>query len=161
VVFRVTTYLEMMEPGAHRRKTCADPAFAVREVRDWTVNREMNELVGMAWRWPMSWDDEKWKAWTAEQSVRTKVAYLGAERVGYYELEKHEPGDVELIRFGLLPAFFGRGLGGPLLSAAIDDAWGWGATRVWFHTCTLDHPSALPNYLARGFLIYKRVEEDV
>jgi hypothetical protein len=23
--------------------------------------------------------------------------------------------------------------------------------RVWLHTCTLDHPAALPNYLKRGF----------
>ena len=23
--------------------------------------------------------------------------------------------------------------------------------RVWLHTCTLDHPAALPNYLHRGF----------
>jgi hypothetical protein len=22
---------------------------------------------------------------------------------------------------------------------------------VWLHTCTLDHPAALPNYLKRGF----------
>jgi hypothetical protein len=33
-----------------------------------------------------------------------------------------------------------------------------GAQRVWVHTCTLDHPQALPNYLARGFQIF-RVEE--
>jgi hypothetical protein len=27
--------------------------------------------------------------------------------------------------------------------------------RVWVHTCTLDHPSALKNYQARGFSLYK------
>ncbi len=27
--------------------------------------------------------------------------------------------------------------------------------RVWLHTCTLDHPNALPNYLARGFTPYR------
>jgi hypothetical protein len=26
---------------------------------------------------------------------------------------------------------------------------------VWVHTCTLDHPQALPNYLARGLEIYQ------
>jgi len=30
-------------------------------------------------------------------------------------------------------------------------AWAWGAAYVWLHTCTLDAPAALPNYLARGF----------
>jgi hypothetical protein len=28
-------------------------------------------------------------------------------------------------------------------------------SRVWVHTCTLDHPGALANYQARGFAIYK------
>jgi len=32
-----------------------------------------------------------------------------------------------------------------------------GASRVWLHTCTLDHPSALANYKARGFRIFKEV----
>jgi len=31
-----------------------------------------------------------------------------------------------------------------------------GATRVWLHTCTLDGPAALPNYLARGFVATRR-----
>jgi hypothetical protein len=26
---------------------------------------------------------------------------------------------------------------------------------VWLHTCTLDDPAALPNYLKRGFASYK------
>ena len=30
-----------------------------------------------------------------------------------------------------------------------------GPTRVWLHTCTLDDPAALPNYLARGFRAFK------
>ena len=27
--------------------------------------------------------------------------------------------------------------------------------KVWVHTCTLDHPNALKNYLARGMTIFK------
>jgi hypothetical protein len=26
---------------------------------------------------------------------------------------------------------------------------------VWLHTCSFDHPAALPNYLARGFRVFK------
>jgi hypothetical protein len=29
------------------------------------------------------------------------------------------------------------------------------------HTCTLDHPNALPNYIARGFVPYKTEEYEV
>lgn len=47
------------------------------------------------------------------------------------------------------------GFGGGLLSHAITSAWEWpGTRRVWVHTCTLDHPSALQNYQARGFVLY-------
>lgn len=41
-------------------------------------------------------------------------------------------------------------------------AWAWpGTTRVWVHICSLDHPSALANYQARGLQIYREdVEAD-
>jgi GNAT superfamily N-acetyltransferase len=58
----------------------------------------------------------------------------------------------------LLPEFIGRGLGGALLTSAIDEAWRLSPKRVWVHTCTLDHPQALANYQARGMVVYK-VEE--
>ena len=160
-MFRVTTYLEMKEPREHRRKACADPGFTVQEERDWRVNREMNAGVGAQYHWPMGWTEDHWKAWADNPSVRTWIACKDGGKAGYFELQKHEAGNVELVRFGLLPAFIGHGLGGPLLSVMIDEAWRWGATRIWFHTCSLDHPSALPNYLARGFRIFKRVEEDL
>jgi hypothetical protein len=43
--------------------------------------------------------------------------------------------------------------------SAIECAWQPGAKRVWLHTCTLDHPRALPNYQAQGFEIYKSEEK--
>ncbi len=54
-----------------------------------------------------------------------------------------------------IPAEFGRGFGKHLLSSAVRDAWSLRPRRVWLHTCTLDHPNALPNYLARGFTPYR------
>jgi GNAT superfamily N-acetyltransferase len=73
------------------------------------------------------------------------------EPAGYFELRKCEDGSTEIAYFGLLPAFLGRGLGKHLLTAATEQAWAEGANRVWLHTCTLDDPAALPNYLKRGF----------
>jgi hypothetical protein len=35
-------------------------------------------------------------------------------------------------------------------------AWAKQPSRVWLHTCTLDHPNALPFYLGRGFQAYNR-----
>jgi GNAT superfamily N-acetyltransferase len=77
---------------------------------------------------------------------------------GYFELRRHPDDSVEIAYFGLLPAYVGRGLGKYLLSEAAGRAWELAPARVWLHTSTLDHPSALPNYLARGFTVFK-VEE--
>jgi GNAT superfamily N-acetyltransferase len=75
---------------------------------------------------------------------------------GYFELERQHEAAVELAYFGLLSRFIGKGIGGTLLTAAINRAWEMGAQRVWVHTCTLDHPQALSNYQARGFRIVRR-----
>ena len=65
-----------------------------------------------------------------------------------------DDGGIEIAIFGLAPQFIGRGLGGALLTHALEEAWGSRPQRVWLHTCTLDHPAALPNYLARGLTIF-------
>jgi hypothetical protein len=38
---------------------------------------------------------------------------------------------------------------------AVEQAFGLGARRVGLHTCTLDNPAALPNYLKRCFVSFK------
>jgi hypothetical protein len=68
---------------------------------------------------------------------------------------------VEVAYFGIVPTEFGKGFGKYLLSCAVRDAWALRPTRVWLHTCTLDHANALPNYVARGFAVYKTEEYDV
>lgn len=82
------------------------------------------------------------------------MLYVKGAPAGYFELE-FQDGNVEIACFGLLPRFIGLGLGGHLLTEAISRAWQMEATRVWVHTCTLDHPNALANYQARGLRIYR------
>ena len=72
---------------------------------------------------------------------------------GYFELRIDGDRAVEIVYFGLLDHFTGRGLGGYMLGEAVKHAWAQGASRVWLHTNTLDHPAALPNYQKRGFQI--------
>jgi N-acetylglutamate synthase-like GNAT family acetyltransferase len=70
-------------------------------------------------------------------------------------LEKQSE-SVEIAYFGLLPQFIGQGIGGHLLTHAIEKAWQMQAQRVWVYTCTLDHLGALSNYIARGFRVFKQ-----
>jgi hypothetical protein len=45
------------------------------------------------------------------------------------------------------------------MGQALALAWRQGITRVWVHTCTLDHPAALAFYQRHGFVPYKRTIE--
>jgi GNAT superfamily N-acetyltransferase len=83
------------------------------------------------------------------------VAYFSGTPAVYFELEKNND-NVEIAYFGLLPQFIGRGIGGYLLTRAVEQAWQMSAERVWIHTCSLDHPGALSNYQARGFRLLKQ-----
>lgn len=124
-------------------------------------SRFLYSLVGEAWDWTdrLSWSDSAWLELVASPNLRTWVAYAEGAIAGYFELRK--AGDeVEILYFGLSPQFIGKGLGGDLLNDAIAQAWAWSApSRVWVHTCNLDHPAALNNYKRRGFSLYKTEEE--
>ncbi|MCF7855896.1 MAG: GNAT family N-acetyltransferase [Candidatus Pacebacteria bacterium] len=158
-----TYYLEMMSPPAPGAKR-ESRGLQIREcaTRQYELNRSLYHLVGQPWAWidRLSWTDEQWKAYAEAKSLRTWVAYYEDLPAGYYELQQQEGGNVEIAYFGLAPNFIGRGFGGYLLSHALASAWAWeGTRRVWVHTCTLDHPSALQNYKARGMTIYRETLE--
>jgi GNAT superfamily N-acetyltransferase len=63
-------------------------------------------------------------------------------------------------QFGLMPEFIGKGLGKYFLRWTVDKAWSYNPRRFWLHTCTKDHPAALPNYLKAGFAIYNEELKD-
>ncbi|RIK74845.1 MAG: GNAT family N-acetyltransferase [Planctomycetota bacterium] len=156
-------YLEMTSPGDYR------PARAASEPLDFDrvelplpeLNRFFYVAVGRLWHWGdrLPWPREKWLAWVDRAELETWVAYCRGTPVGYFELERQPEANVEVAYFGLLPDFTGRGFGGALLNRAIERAWEDGTRRVWLHTCTLDHPAALANYLARGFRQFDETTE--
>ncbi|MEP6573511.1 MAG: GNAT family N-acetyltransferase, partial [Gemmatimonadota bacterium] len=96
----------------------------------WSDDRICEHLGGPVWLWLLS--------------VRGAPA-------GYFELARSDDGGIEIAYFGMLPEFVGQGIGKQMLTRAVEEAWALEPIRVWLHTCTLDHPSALPNYIKRGF----------
>jgi GNAT superfamily N-acetyltransferase len=157
----LTTYLEMRSREQLRPKRCDDPRFQVRELkeRDWRFSRDLYFLVGEPWNWidKREWTDEQWREYAMLPELRTCAAYYDKTLAGYYELRRDSENAVEIAYFGLLPEFIGCGLGGPLLTSAIEEAWQMSPapSRVWVHTCNRDHPQALANYQARGMAIFK------
>jgi len=153
-----TTYLEMRERRQLRPKASGDPCFRVLEAsaRQWEFNRFLYVLVGEAWDWRdrLSWSNERWKMCVESDSMRTFVGYYEGSPAGYFELSCQGE-SVEIAYFGLAPRFIGKGLGGVLLTRALEEAWNSKPKRVWVHTCTLDHPAALKNYQSRGMVVFK------
>ena len=152
-------YLQMRSRDALLSKPCPDPDnMQIIEAKEALpeLNRFLYTAVGGDWYWVdrLPWTYEQWLSAIGGPNHRTFVCYSRGTPAGYYELHKHSDNTVEIAYFGLIGAFMGRGIGGWLLSRCISDAWDWGANRVWVHTCTLDHPAALSNYLARGLKQY-------
>jgi GNAT superfamily N-acetyltransferase len=140
--------------------SAADPEIArilEAKIKQARFNRFLYELVGSTWQWAdkLAWTEEQWRDYAEADNLRTWVAWVDGSPAGYFELQKATTGEVEISYFGLADKFIGRGLGGHLLSEAIRQAWAWRASRVLVNTCSLDHPSALANYQARGMHIYK------
>jgi GNAT superfamily N-acetyltransferase len=79
--------------------------------------------------------------------------------LGMLELDFRAEATCELSYFGLVPELTGKGNGSWLMAQALGFAWRKGITRVWVHTCTLDHPAALGFYRRHGFVPYKRTIE--
>lgn len=151
-------YLEMKERTALKAKPKPNGLDVVEaEVKEYRFNRFLYQLVGEPWQWTdkLKLTEDEWQHYAESDNVRTWVGYYQGAIVGYYELEKQLDSSVEIKYFGLAPKFIGKGFGGYLLSKALTDAWEWDEPeRVWVHTCSLDHPSALNNYQARGLTIY-------
>lgn len=158
------TYLEMTDPGARRPSTRPAPAATLIHVDPCAVEegRRLYRAVGERWEWRDrdQWSDDALAEWLARPTVRTyRLEDPQGTLLGYLELVRHDDASCEIGYFGLVAEAMGHGLGGWFLTAAIDAAWQFtlpeapAVSRVWLHTCTLDAPQALPNYLARGFTI--------
>jgi GNAT superfamily N-acetyltransferase len=155
VVEVVRTYLELRSPDQLRPAAPPDDGVAFVHLDAITTShyRALYDTVGEAhhWRDRRAWSEEKLAAHLARPEIGVWECRHNGECAGFFELEQRDDASVEIAYFGLMPAFIGRGLGKAMLTRAAQEAWALGANRVWLHTCTLDSPHALPNYLARGF----------
>jgi ribosomal protein S18 acetylase RimI-like enzyme len=97
-----------------------------------------------------------WTRYVSDQKLFTYILKDNDEMAGYFELLfNKDTKEAEIAYFGILEEYFGRKLGGYLLSGAIKISFNLGCKRVWVHTCSLDHKNALLNYQSRGMKIFK------
>jgi GNAT superfamily N-acetyltransferase len=103
--------------------------------------------------------DEKLKSVLGNPVIDSYVFQRGDQMLGLLELNFEDRANCELAFFGLVPDAVGSGLGRILMDEAVRRAFAKPTERLWLHTCTLDHPAALPFYLRSGFTPYARMVE--
>ncbi len=158
-----TTYLEML---GHPQRAVPPPrgGLVVVHARKPTVAyyRSLYDAVGKDYDWTSrkKLSDAELAALLNDRRLEVHVLMADGIPAGFAELDRRVEGEIELVQFGLMPEFIGQGLGRYFLQWTIDRAWSYGPRRFWLHTCTKDHPAALPNYLKAGFIIYKEEFKD-
>ena len=169
-------YLEMHE---NLGREMSHPVPEIRVVRmpvpSTDYYRTLYNAVGESWKWidRNLLDDDELQKIIHDELVEIYVLRVDGEPAGYGELDRrqlegrplkgHQPGEIELAYFGVIERFHRRGLGKYLLNWLILRAWAYEPSRLWLHTCELDHPAALPLYTSSGFKIFdeRQIEQVV
>ena len=126
--------------------------------KDFQINKFFYRNIGKNCQWVdrLIWTDLNWTDYISNEKLFTYILKEKSEIAGYFEiLFDQNNKESEIAYFGILEEYFGKKLGGYLLSEAIKISFAIGSSRVWVHTCSLDHKNALNNYLSRGMKIFK------
>tara|TARA_B100000780_G_scaffold274766_1_gene240283 strand:+ start:312 stop:815 length:504 start_codon:yes stop_codon:yes gene_type:complete len=140
------------------KKPSENYSIKVTDSKDFQLNKFFYKIIGKKYQWVdrLIWTDLNWIDYVSNENLFTYVLKDQDEIVGYFELLFNQDNkEAEIAYFGILEEYFGKKLGGYLLSEAIKQSFRKKSLRVWAHTCSLDHKNALKNYLSRGMKIFK------
>jgi len=154
----VVTCLEMTSRPPQRSVRGFQPPYdLVRlEGQDIAAYRALFQRIGENWMWfsRLTMPDDELHGILSDARMELFVLRAGHDDLGMLELDFREAGQCEIAFFGLVAEAIGKGLGRSLMQAAIDRAWAKPISRLWVHTCTFDHPSAVGFYIRSGFRPY-------
>jgi GNAT superfamily N-acetyltransferase len=152
------SYLEM-HAHASRHLTAPGERLDVIHARNPTVGyyRFLYHAVGKEYYWRSRGLLSHAELAAVLQNPLDEVHVLHVEGTpaGFAELDRRARDDIELVHFGLMAEFIGRGPGRYFLQWVVDKAWSYHPKRLWLHTCNFDHPVALPTYLKAGFTVFR------
>ncbi|MDA9216793.1 GNAT family N-acetyltransferase [Candidatus Pelagibacter ubique] len=153
-------YLEIRSLGELKevKKPSENYFIELADPKDFQLNKFFYKNIGKNHQWVdrLIWTDLNWIDYISNDQLFTYILKDKSEIVGYFELLYHKNiKEAEIAFFGILEEYYGKKLGGYLLSEAIKISFNMNSERVWVHTCSLDHKNALKNYLARGMKNFK------
>ncbi len=153
-------YLEIKSLKELIESTHCPNDFKLEVVRnpDFQLNKFFYKNVGKNYYWidRLAWSDLDWTKFINNKNLQTYVLKNKNDFAGYFEIIYHpDNNEKEIAYFGLLEEYHKKKLGSYFLTCAIKEAFKDDISRLWLHTCSLDHENALHNYLARGMKIFK------
>jgi len=157
-IFRKYLEIKSLDDFKEVKKSSENYLLDLVEPKDFQLNKFFYKNVGKKYKWVdrLVWTDQKWIDYVSNKKLFTYILKNKEELVGYFELIFYQDmGESEIAYLGILEEYFGKKLGSYLLSEAIKKSFSLGSIRTWVHTSSLDHKSALKNYLARGMKIFK------
>lgn len=155
----VVTCLEMRERAQPRPEHVTLPLVVERFTQpDAERYRALVRRVGEPYLWqsPLLITDEQFAQAVRDTDVEIYALRSDDRDEGILQLVFRDAGECELRLFGVSERMRATGAGRKLMNFAIERAWARPIRRVWLHTCTLDHPDALPFYVRSGFVPFKR-----
>ena len=157
-IFRNYLELKSIEDFKEVKKPLEDCSVELVDPKDFQLNKFFYKNIGKNCQWVdrLVWTDVNWTKYVSNERLFTYVLKNKEEIVGYFELLfNKDKKESEIAYLGILEEYFGKKLGGYLLSEAIKISFTLDSVRIWVHTCSLDHENALHNYIARGMKIFK------
>ena len=139
-------------------KPSEDYSLSLIDPINFQLNKFFYKNIGKNHKWVdrLTWSEEKWINYASNESVRSYVFKFNDDLVGFFELIFHpEKNETEIAYLGILEEYQNKKLGSYMLSEAIKKSFKANVSRVWVHTCSLDHKNALNNYVSRGMKIFK------
>ena len=139
-------------------KPSEDYSLNLIDSTNFQLNKFFYKNIGKKHNWVdrLVWTDTQWIDYVSNKNVRTFILRNKDDLVGFFELIYHyEKKEVEIAYFGIIEEYQNKKLGSFLLSEAIKKSFDQNISRVWLHTCSLDHKNALNNYISRGLKIFK------
>lgn len=160
------TYLELAQRLDYRVPVPVGIRLAIMRANNMPLHfyRYLYHHVGKDYNWWLraNLSDDELAASIHSQDTEIHVLYVNGSPAGFCELSlKKMPDHVELLYFGLIGDFHGRGLSRFFLSEALTAAWLHEPKKVKLQTCSLDSPKALQLYQRMGFVATDWREEDV
>lgn len=161
----IVTSLEMFAAPPIKPDPAGTAGFALEPLRGADTARYLAiyRILGERWMWfsRLVRPPAHTQAILDDPAVACFAVRFEGRDAGLLELDFRVGGEGELAFFGLEESVVGRGAGRWLMNRALELAWARPISRLWVHTCTLDHQGAPDFYRRSGFVAFKRgVEVD-